>query len=104
MGQTTVMAASAQPDLLARNRAFYDTLWRGARLARPRRFNTWPLIQSLVRPAAECLEIGPGLRPRLPVPGTIFVDVSAPALTPLRAEGGIAVLANAVALPLPCAR
>jgi SAM-dependent methyltransferase len=35
------------------------------------------------------LEIGPGLRPRLPIAGTHFVDISGPAIERLAARGGI---------------
>jgi SAM-dependent methyltransferase len=38
------------------------------------------------------LEIGPGLRPRLPIEGTYFIDISAPAVARLNARGGIARL------------
>jgi len=31
-----------------RNRRFYDLLWSGARLVEPQRFNTWPLVRSLL--------------------------------------------------------
>ena len=62
------------------NRQFYDALWADARLIGPERFNTWPLVCSLVTPTQQRLEVAPGLRPRLPIDGTHFVDQSAPAL------------------------
>jgi len=37
-------------------------------------------VQSLLRPAGLRLEVAPGLRPRLPIEDTQFVDISAPAL------------------------
>src|SRR6266850_420097 len=46
------------------NRRFYDALWRDARLVEPRRFNTWPLVSTLVSQAHSRLEVAPGLRPR----------------------------------------
>lgn len=67
------------------NRRFYDGLWSGARLIEPQRFNTWPLVAKLCERAARRLEVAPGLRPRLPLDGTIFLDLSAPALRALRA-------------------
>jgi SAM-dependent methyltransferase len=45
------------------------------------------------------LEIGPGLRPRLPIPGTHFLDISAPAIARLNAHGGVAVPGEVTALP-----
>ena len=85
--------------LLAANQAFYDGLWADARLIGPERFNTWALVQSLCPPGTRCLEVGAGLRPRLPMPGTVFVDISLPALRPLRAEGGRATAGLVTALP-----
>src|SRR5438067_797777 len=90
---------SAAPDLLAANRRFYDALWGKARLQRPDRFNTWPLISSLLPSAAARLEIGPGLRPRLPIQGTHFIDISGPAIDQLNARGGIAASGEITALP-----
>ena len=88
-----------QQSLVAANRAFYDALWSRARLERPNRFNTWPLISGLLPEAPVRLEIGPGLRPRLPVPGTHFLDISAPAIERLNARGGNAVPGEITALP-----
>ena len=62
------------------NREFYDALWTDARLVAPERFNTWPLARALSDRSPRRLEVAPGLRPRLPLAGTVFVDVSAPAL------------------------
>jgi SAM-dependent methyltransferase len=74
-------------DLLEENRRWYDQLWADAKLIEPHRFNTWPLVQSLLPPSGRRLEIAPGLRPRLPILDTQFVDISAPALAKLRARG-----------------
>ena len=85
--------------LVAKNRAFYDAFWRHTYLTRPERFNTWPLISAFL-PSARCrLEIGPGLRPRLPVAGTHFVDVSPAVAARLTAGGGIACTDEITALP-----
>jgi SAM-dependent methyltransferase len=88
-----------QQSLVAANREFYDALWSRAHLGRPSRFNTWPLISELCAGAPARLEIGPGLRPRLPVPGTRFLDISAPAIERLNARGGRAVPGEITALP-----
>jgi len=83
------------------NRRFYDPLWTDARLVEPQRFSTWPLVCSLVSPSQPRLEVAPGLRPRLPLDGTHFVDFSAPAVAKLRARGANAVVALVSALPFP---
>ena len=88
-------------DARAANRRFYDTLWSAGYLVPPHRFNTWPALSDLASAAADRLEVGPGLRPRLPVDGTHFVDVSAPALARLRERGGRATLSDVTALPFP---
>ena len=88
-------------DLREANRRFYDPLWTDAQLVEPERFNTWPLIGSLVSPSRPRLEIAPGLRPRLPIDGTHFVDISAPAIAKLRARGASAVMGQVSKLPFP---
>lgn len=81
------------------NRDFYDALWSETHLERPDRFNTWPLISEYLPLAEVRLEIGPGLRPRLPVSGTHFVDISPPVVEKLTASGGIAQRADITELP-----
>ena len=85
--------------LVDANRAFYDALWSASSLVDASRFNTWPVVQSLVEHAADRLEVAPGLRPRLPIEGTHFVDLSAPAVRTLRANGAQATEAQITALP-----
>ena len=86
---------------LSTNRGFYDMLWTAGRVVPPERFNTWTLLSDLARPAPARLEIGPGLHPRLPLPGTHFFDVSGPALARLKARGGLTTVGDATALPFP---
>ena len=93
------MEAGVADPLLAANRLFYDGLWAAARLIGPERFNTWSLVQSLATPGGMRLEVGPGLRPRLPVEGTVVADISLPALRRLRGGGARAVTAQVTALP-----
>lgn len=83
------------------NREFYDALWSASEVTSPPRFNTWPLLSALAVSAPARLEIGPGLRPRLPLAGTSFVDISRPALSGLKARGGLALLGEITALPFP---
>jgi SAM-dependent methyltransferase len=85
--------------LLDANRDFYDALWSGSRLIEPQRFNTWPLVCSLTAQLPRRLEVAPGLRPRLPITGTEFLDISAPALATLGARGACVALGEVTALP-----
>jgi SAM-dependent methyltransferase len=91
--------SAGERELLHRNRSFYDSLWSGARLIEPQRFNTWPLVRTLVPGCDRRLEVAPGLRPRLPIAGSLFVDISAPALDRLRERGAHAVLGQVTSLP-----
>lgn len=92
---------NAEVSLAERNRRFYDALWGQAELIQPSRFNTWPLVQELAVGAPERLEIGPGLRPRLPIAGTRFVDLSAQAVEKLGHAGGLATMGRVTALEYP---
>lgn len=85
--------------LVAKNNAFYDAFWSRTYLTRPEKFNTWPLISSLLSAAPQRLEIGPGLRPRLPISGTHFLDISPPVVERLNARGGIARSGQITELP-----
>lgn len=89
----------AARELLAANRLYYDSLWSGAQLVEPDRFNTWPLIQTLLPAGGPRLEVAPGLRPRLPLAETLFVDVSAPALAKLSERGASVVAGLVTSLP-----
>lgn len=86
-------------ELFDANRRFYDSLWSGARLVEAEQFNTWPLVRSLLPDCGRRLEVAPGLRPRLPIEGTQFVDISAPALVKLRKRGAQVVLSQISSLP-----
>ena len=88
-------------ELLDANRHYYDALWAGAHLVEPQRFNTWPLVQSLLPPGGRQLEVAPGLRPRLPLENTQFVDISEPALAKLCERGASVTLGQVTALPFP---
>jgi SAM-dependent methyltransferase len=83
------------------NRDFYDALWSASYVILPQRFNTWPRLSALAASAPARLEIGPGLHPRLPIAGTSFVEISRPALSSLKARGGLATLGEITALPFP---
>jgi SAM-dependent methyltransferase len=87
-------------ELIRSNRGFYESLWAQAKLVDPERFNTWPLLQELSRLAPRRLEVAPGLRPRLPLQGTCFVDLSRAALRRLEAAGASA--AHGMIGALPC--
>lgn len=86
---------------VADNRIFYDALWSASYVVPPQRFNTWPLLSRLAASAAARLEIGPGLHPRLPLAGTVFIDVSRTALAGLHPHGALTMLGEITSLPFP---
>ncbi|MCH9648705.1 MAG: class I SAM-dependent methyltransferase [Deltaproteobacteria bacterium] len=94
-------AERSDQELLEVNRQFYDSLWTDARLVEPQRFNTWSLVSSLLASGQSRLEVAPGLRPRFPLEGTQFVDLSAPAIAKLKARGASAAMGLISALPFP---
>jgi SAM-dependent methyltransferase len=83
------------------NRRFYDPLWTRCRLVSPERFNTWPLVGSLLATSPSRLEVAPGLNPRLPIAGTRFVDMSEAAVAKLVESGADATVG--LVGRLPCA-
>ncbi len=91
--------ASRENELARVNGAFYEALWSAVKLVEPERFNTWPLVGLLAATSTHRLEIAPGLRPRLPIAGTQFVDISAAALKALANRGGKTTKASILSLP-----
>ncbi len=64
--QSSPRTGGGDAEMLKANQEFYDPLWKRSRLIRPERFNTWPLVSDLAGKCPRRLEVGPGLRPRLP--------------------------------------
>jgi SAM-dependent methyltransferase len=99
MVQPSMSCMRSPEELVEANRLYYDSLWSGADLVEPHRFNTWPLVRELLPSAARRLEVAPGLRPRLPLDDTQFVDISESALAKLRERGASVALSQVTALP-----
>jgi SAM-dependent methyltransferase len=85
--------------LAEKNRRFYDPMWECCALVSPERFNTWPLVRSLVSAPQSRLEVAPGLNPRLPLSGTRFIEMSEPAVAKLAVEGADATVGLLERLP-----
>ena len=92
-------ARSSERDATAINRAFYDGLWQKVRWPPPERFNTWSLVQRWCNEAPTRLEVGPGMRPRLPAMGTSFIDLSPSCIERLQQAGADARCGSATELP-----
>lgn len=98
-GAASSPQSAAGAELCRRNRSFYDSIWRSARVRRAEWFITWDSMRELIEGRKRRLEIGPGVRPRLPLEGTVFLDLSPVATMKLQALGASVVLGNLEALP-----
>ncbi len=96
-------SAAPNPTSADINRAFYDNLWSKVRWPAPEQFNTWSFVQSLLPQATDRLEIGPGMRPRLPIKDTHFVDLSSACVERLTIYGAQAHCSSATELPFTAA-
>jgi SAM-dependent methyltransferase len=97
--QNLALSLRTDADLSRVNHGFYESLWGSSRLVDPSRFNTWPLVLELAAAAPRRVEVAPGLRPRLPLDGTCFVDLSRSALDVLHANGAMTARGVIGALP-----
>ncbi len=83
------------------NIGFYNSVWLDSRIRPPWRFNTWPILSPLAATTPYRLEVGSGSRPRLPIAGTWFIDLSQVAVDRLKEAGGLARNGNINDLPFP---
>ena len=97
----SAVSPTSAAELAEVNRDFYEGLWSQARLVAPERFNTWPLVAALAAKSFRRLEVAPGLRPRLPLSGSHFIDISPSAVSRLHGCGAYAARAQIGALPFP---
>jgi SAM-dependent methyltransferase len=74
------------------NRDFYERCWRAGTVLPLPGVRTAPAERAIV-------ELGSGLRPRLPLDAAVFVDVSETACTKLARRGARAVCGSAATLP-----
>ncbi len=81
------------PDVDRYNRRFYERCWQAASLL------AMPGVRAPAKAEGLQVEIGCGLRPRLPLAGALFVDVSPTACTKLRRAGARVIRASIDALP-----
>ena len=83
---------------IKKNKQFYNNFWSRARLFSPEHWAHWAVVNS--QKINKALEIGPGNKPKIPVKGNFFVDVSKPCLDCLEKLGGRGFLSDLTA-PLP---
>ena len=87
------MSAPLLRDVDGYNRRFYERCWRAASLL------AMPGVHLPAEANGLRVEIGCGLRPRLPLAEALFVDISPTACTKLRRAGARVICASIDALP-----
>lgn len=70
-----------------KNKLHYDRSWGVYPIADHGSWPHWGVIQSYA-PKGRLLEIGPGNRPRIPVKGNAFIEISSTSVKALRSQGG----------------
>ena len=92
------LRAAPPLEALAGNRRTYEDRWGSTRRIVQVRPDLWRAVarHPVTGPA---LEIGPGLRPTIPVRGSFFVDISERAASALTSAGGRAVVTGDAHLP-----
>lgn len=74
------------------NLKYYDILWSTSHLFSPSHWAHYSIILSL--PHKRCLEIGPGVKPKIPIRNNYFLDISPVVVDKLNRKGAIAEVAN----------
>jgi SAM-dependent methyltransferase len=82
-------------------RRYYDDLWSRGKVIDPSVWALWDTILACAVGKTHLLEIGAGNRPRIPIVGSYFVDLSINALATLREREGKCASGSADALPFP---
>ncbi len=82
------------------NKKFYTKLWGKRRLIPHTFWSTWEKYKTLIPDKnPKLLEIGCGTRPKIPVKGSHFLDITESALEQLKQGGGICKVGDATTLP-----
>lgn len=99
MGTRNRPAAATADGRPSESARIYRRRWAGSRRVVRIRPHLWRAVAGRV--PGPLLEIGPGLRPTIPLEGSHFVDVSEEALEALRRRGGTVALHTGGPLPFP---
>lgn len=84
----------------SKNRKLYNKLWRTSKLKSHTFWASWSKYQELIpKKNPKLLDIGCGIRPRIPVKGSYFLDLSKTALKIIEANGGICTCGDVTSLP-----
>lgn len=75
-----------------KNRENYNKAWKHYTLQDPQMWPHWQFIQQFK--GKKCLEIGPGVRPKIPIHKNYFLDISIESITKLKQRGGKAFISD----------
>ena len=78
---------------------YYNALWSRSKVVEPTAWALWGTISECLVGKGPALEIGAGNRPRVPIDGSFFLDLSAAAMEALSKRNGHCTSASAEALP-----
>ena len=67
------------------NRQYYNKVWKRALMFEPHEWASWEVIKDFL--GSKNLELGPGAKPKIPIAGNFFVDISYKALKRLKLLG-----------------
>jgi SAM-dependent methyltransferase len=80
---------------------YYDAIWSRCRVVDPSAWALWDTIKTYAATGSHLLEIGGGTRPRIPIAGSYFLDLSRSALAALKERNAHCAAGSAEALPFP---
>jgi SAM-dependent methyltransferase len=80
---------------------YYNALWSRSKVVDPSAWALWDTIVGYTRGKTRFLEIGAGNRPRIPIAGSYFLDLSPRAMEALSTRAAHCTAGSAEALPFP---
>ncbi len=75
-------------EILQYNEQYYDETWQNSNIASHEMWPIWKTIETCLSPGGALLELGPGLRPRIPIKNSYFIEISTQAGELLKKNGG----------------
>lgn len=79
-------------DILLKNKAHYDRYWKFSEVINPSIWPQWRITKNFKN--KKCLEIGPGLRPRISLKKNYFIDISEEVIKKLCKKGANAYISD----------
>jgi ubiquinone/menaquinone biosynthesis C-methylase UbiE len=85
---------------LHNNKKIYSRFWKAKKVKECSFWFTWEKFKALIpKRGSKLLDVGCGIRPRIPIRGSYFLDLSKSALKTLSSLGGICTCADATNMP-----